>query len=132
MASALNYIDLSNNEKSPRLTPYPSWEANFLPNKSDSSIVSPFRVKADECDRLWVMDGGFDSLLGPVKIVKPNAIAIYDLRSDQLIRRFEIPSENLIRKSLLTNIVSILCYLLDSLYVHFSRFDFQKMRHIRD
>lgn len=107
MASALNYVDLSSNERSPRLTPYPSWEDNFLPNTSDTTVVSPFRVKVDECDRLWVMDGGFDNLLGTVKIVKPHSILIYDLRSDQLIKRFEIPSSHLIRRSLLTNIVSI-------------------------
>lgn len=108
MASALNYIDLSNNEQSPKLTPYPSWEDNFLPNKSNSPIVSPFRVKADDCDRLWVMDVGFDNILGVLKIIKPHTVSIYDLNTDQLIRRFEIPFSHLARKSLLTNIVSIL------------------------
>lgn len=53
------------------------------------------------------MDAGFDNLLGSIRQVKPNAIVIYDLNTDQLIRRYEIPAAHLERKSLLTNIVGV-------------------------
>lgn len=86
VASSLNYIEISD-EKSPVLHPYPSWEANQLPSdanshvenehygggrtdakvaekvdnildKNNSTIISTFRIRVDECDRLWVMDSG--------------------------------------------------------------------------
>lgn len=46
-------------EKSPILKPYPSWEDHDLPQQPgvltrNSTIISTFRVRADECDRLWV------------------------------------------------------------------------------
>lgn len=67
--------------KSPDLIPYPNWEANKLPidqmstpassgeNTStglidNSTIISTFRVRVDECDRLWVMDCGLIDILG--------------------------------------------------------------------
>lgn len=88
MASSLNYIKLSD-EKSPVLHPYPSWEDNQLPaeahahedssnygggrtdakaaekvdgilEKNNSTIISTFRIRVDECDRLWVMDSGMN------------------------------------------------------------------------
>lgn len=46
-------------EKSPILKPYPTWEDHDLPQQPgvltrNSTIISTFRVRADECDRLWV------------------------------------------------------------------------------
>lgn len=114
VASSLNYIQLGTGEKSPILNPYPSWEAHNLPNatgvrvwdQNNSTIVSPFRVRADECDRLWVMDFGVVDIFASPKRVVPANIAIFDLRTDKLIRRFIIPSNQLRPDSLLPNIVS--------------------------
>lgn len=72
VASALNYVEIGSNKSSP-LKPYPSWDANFNPSgqvsatgqpKINATIVSPFRVWVDRCDRLWVMDTGIADLLG--------------------------------------------------------------------
>lgn len=68
VASTLNYVEISE-DKSPKLTPYPSWESNLILNASEISddpfkkpIVSVFRVWVDACDRLWVLDDGVDNL----------------------------------------------------------------------
>lgn len=66
VASALNYVEIGSNKTSP-LKPYPSWDANFNPSgqpKNNATIVSPFRVFVDRCDRLWVMDTGVSDFLG--------------------------------------------------------------------
>ncbi|KAL5273009.1 Y-f family protein [Megaselia abdita] len=109
--SGLNYIDLaqsemSENKMSPKLNPYPSWEANLLSNKlSKSSIISPFRMQVDECDRLWVLDTGFDDFLGAFKQVTPNAIVVFDLKTDKLIARYEIPKSQLKEDSFMPNLI---------------------------
>lgn len=58
VASTLSYFEITD-EKSPILKPYPSWEDHELPEEGkplerNSTIISTFRVRADECDRLWV------------------------------------------------------------------------------
>lgn len=109
VASGLNYIDLSTskNQTSPKLNPYPSWNTNLLSNKlSSSSIISPFRMHVDECDRLWVMDTGFEDFLGNFKQLTPNAVVIFDLKTDKLITRYEIPKSQLKEDSFMPNLVS--------------------------
>lgn len=105
--SSLNFIRLPNWEKSPNLTPYPSWETSSIrPFPTESTIVSTYRVQVDECDRLWVIDNGIDNLLeNPISIVPP-AIVIFDLNRHQLIRRFVLPQNQLKNDTFLPNIVS--------------------------
>jgi hypothetical protein len=142
VASSLNYFVMSD-EKSPVLHPYPSWEANTLPeenhNKEDESygggradakaaekgdnlleknngtIISTFRIRADECDRLWVMDSGLADILGSPKQWAPNSIAVYDLNTDKLIKRFVIPDDQVKEDSFFANIVSKIVFNLASL-----------------
>lgn len=114
VASTLNYIKLGTGEKSPVLNPYPSWDAHNLPNvtgdrvwdENNSTIVCPFRIRVDECDRLWVMDYGVEDVFGSANQVAPANIAIFDLKTDKLIRRFIIPSDQLKPESVLPNIVN--------------------------
>lgn len=136
VASSLNYIKISD-EKSPVLYPYPSWEANELPTeagttesnnnygggrtdakaaekaenvleKNNATIISTFRIRIDECDRLWVMDSGLADILGSPKQWAPNSIAVFDLNTDKLIRRFVIPEDQVKEDSFFANIVSII------------------------
>lgn len=77
----MNYVNIDSKESSPMLHPYPSWEVNSLESDGtiltadttggrtnapkatiadgqladNSSIISTFRIRIDECDRLWVM-----------------------------------------------------------------------------
>lgn len=74
----MNYFTITDT-KSPVLTPYPDWTSNELPvedktkqsdeeknisvaekrenilDKNNATIISTFRIRADECDRLWVI-----------------------------------------------------------------------------
>jgi hypothetical protein len=133
VASSLNYFTMTD-DKSPILQPYPSWEANQLPSdgenqpqeenygggrtdakaaekvdnileKNNETIISTFRIRADECDRLWVMDSGLADILGSPKQWAPNSIAIFDLNTDKLIKRFIIPQDQVKEDSFFANIV---------------------------
>lgn len=112
VASSLNYVSLSNSTtKSPDLIPYPSWEANTLPasteEKSEDHITSVFRVRVDNCDRLWVMDTGLADILGSPKVYGKPALLIYDLNTDKLIRKYEFKATDLKEDSFFANVVSI-------------------------
>ncbi|XP_050499256.1 protein yellow [Diabrotica virgifera virgifera] len=99
VAANLNYIPLNTTEKSPSLHPYPDWKANQIPKEGESpaenQIVSVFRLKVDECDRLWLIETGLSEILGNGRQVIPTSIAIFDLNTDQLIRRFNLPDTDI-------------------------------------
>ncbi|KAH8306708.1 hypothetical protein KR044_007190, partial [Drosophila immigrans] len=132
VAATLNYIDLSTNEKSPKLRPYPSWEANKLPIEvtpqaqktpsggrldadkaqnadvhleNNSTIISTFRIQVDVCDRLWILDTGLADILGNPKQIIPNTILVFDLKTDQLLRRFPLPSDQTKEDTFFANII---------------------------
>lgn len=72
-------------------------------------MISVYRVRADECDRLWVMDTGVEDRLGTLTQLTQPAIFIYDLTTDKLIRRYVIPENQRVedpRRSYFVNIVS--------------------------
>ncbi|XP_074031824.1 yellow-c [Leptinotarsa decemlineata] len=94
VAASLNYIPLNSTDKSPKLVPYPDWKANILPKKGETPeenhIVSTFRLKVDSCDRLWVMETGLADILGEPSQISPPAIVIFDLKTDKVIRRYNL------------------------------------------
>lgn len=130
VASSLNYINIDSKETNPKLIPYPSWQANSLPSDGfstaesmggrtnapkatvldgqladNSSIISTFRIRVDECDRLWVMDTGLVDILGNPKQIAPPAIVIFDLKTNKLIRRYTIPGAYIKDDTFFANVV---------------------------
>lgn len=107
--SSLNYIKLDDNKDSPKLHPYPNWAAHRRQPSDDSStnesraIVSPFRIRADQFGRLWVLDTGFEDVLGGVSTAEPRLL-IYDLHNDQLLRQYIIPADQRKKESFFANI----------------------------
>jgi hypothetical protein len=99
---------------SPRLIPYPDWATHDLNDastsrfeynhKSPTFIVSPFRIRVDACDRLWVLDTGKTDILGSQEQVGPNQLLVYNLTNDELIRRYDIPKNFAKNESIFANI----------------------------
>jgi hypothetical protein len=81
-------------------------KADNVLEKNNATIISTFRIRIDECDRLWVMDSGLADILGSPKQWAPNSIAVFDLNTDELIRRFVIPEDQVKEDSFFANIVS--------------------------
>lgn len=131
VASSLNYVDISSTNESPVLQPYPSWEANRVDSDGsqtpenvggrtdakkaevveaaladNSSIISTFRIRVDECDRLWVMDTGLADILGNAKQIAPPALVIFDLNTDKLIRRYPFQPSDILEHTFFANVVS--------------------------
>lgn len=68
-------------------------------------MTSVFRVQVDECERLWVLDSGTVNLTTTPNQICPPAIFIFDLRTDRLLRRYQIPEDQVKQDSLWSNIV---------------------------
>ncbi|XP_050682643.1 L-dopachrome tautomerase yellow-f2-like isoform X1 [Leptidea sinapis] len=107
--SSLNYIFLNGSQSQP-LNPYPSWEHAFVSRKarrtrSNSTVVSAFRVHVDSCDRLWVVDNGVADMLTNVRQVGAPAILVFDLHENKLLHRHEFNDDVLKESSVLTGIV---------------------------
>ncbi|XP_063824919.1 protein yellow-like [Ostrinia nubilalis] len=92
---------------SPPLTPYPDWTYHRAYNNGQNctGLTSVFRVNADPCGRLWVLDSGqIDSQDKPRQICPPS-IVLFDLYSDKIINRFVIPKKYVLQDSLYSNII---------------------------
>ncbi|KAK0095302.1 hypothetical protein PV326_008731 [Microctonus aethiopoides] len=89
--------------KSPKLRPYPSW--GWHHQDSCGGMTSVFRMQVDQCDRLWIIDSGTVNLTSEPQQLCPPAIFIFDLRSDRLIKRYQIPEYQVKQDSLWSNIV---------------------------
>ncbi|CAH0715827.1 unnamed protein product, partial [Brenthis ino] len=103
--ASLNYINLKDNStKSPKLTPYPNWAAHSLNTDGRPEIVSPFRIRADKCDRLWVLDNGKVGNLENDTVKFLPALIIYDLKTDTLLRTYVFPEDQIKEESGFANI----------------------------
>jgi len=100
--ASLAYINLNDTTtKSPKLKPYPSWSAHLYEPRE---VVSPFRVRADACGRLWVLDSGIIGALEEDVQKEPPALVVYDLHNDNLLRRFQFPADQVHNDSAFANI----------------------------
>lgn len=93
-----------NSTHSPLLKPYPSWEAHNLDSQSPE-LVSPYRIRADRCGRLWVLD---TRRMSPgdnnQKSFGATQLLVYDLHNDNLLRRYVFPMEQIKQDSLFINL----------------------------
>lgn len=72
---------------------------------SNETIISTFRIRVDECDRLWVMDTGLADILGNPMQISPPALVIFDLKTDKLIRRYTFPESHIKEDTFFANVV---------------------------
>lgn len=99
--SSLNYIDVVDeptiNRTGPLLKPYPNYELNKLDSleRNPNRIVSILRSTVDECGRLWFIDSGIvDSYSSMSTQMNEPSLWIIDLKTNEKVRRFEIPNAN--------------------------------------
>lgn len=61
-------------------------------------------MRADRCNRLWVLDTGLADILGNPEQQVPPALIVYDLTNDRMLRKYVIPAEQRTADSLFANI----------------------------
>ncbi|KAJ8959625.1 hypothetical protein NQ318_021812, partial [Aromia moschata] len=99
-------------------------------------ITSVFRVQADSCGRLWVLDSGqIYVTVKPKQICLPK-ILIFDLQTDKLLTKYVLPAEFVKEDGLFSNIVvdvrddceNVHAYLTDVWRFNLVVFSLEKMR----
>ncbi|XP_053994820.1 uncharacterized protein LOC128885082 [Hylaeus volcanicus] len=80
-------IDDQTLDGNPMIAPYPNWGYNSLGNCD--SITSVYRMKIDECGRLWVLDTG---KVGDNYVCRPQ-ILVFSLETNELISRYRFPRD---------------------------------------
>lgn len=102
--STLNYIDLSRTPNgSPELIPYPDWTSN-TPENCPVGLNTVYRIKADQCGRLWVLDTGTIGIGNTTRNVCPYSLNVFDLHSNTRIRRYELRPEDTNADTFIANI----------------------------
>lgn len=103
----LPYLFAATTGKSPKLKPYPNWEAqNYRENNGVGKLASVFRMHVDICDRLWMLDTGLVNILVKPDMVYMPKIVVYDLKNDQLLLEFTIPQDVVKQTTFFANIIS--------------------------
>lgn len=69
-------------------------------------IISPFRVRADGCGRLWVLDTGVENIVAEANatVLAPTRILVYDLHNDNLLRSYKFPEDHIKEASFFASI----------------------------
>lgn len=102
--STLNYIDMNQTPSgSPPLTPYPSW-ANNVAGDCENGLSTVYRIKADKCGRLWVLDTGTVGIGNTTQQLCPYALNIFDLKTNTRLRRYELRPEDTNQNTFIANI----------------------------
>ncbi|EEZ98347.1 yellow-y precursor [Tribolium castaneum] len=103
--STLNYIplDQAKGAKSPLLIPYPNWDFNEFGN-CENGLTTVYRIKADACDRLWVLDTGTFGIGNTTQNPCPYALNIFDLTTNKRLRRYELRPEDTNPNTFIANI----------------------------
>lgn len=118
--ATLNYIPLdAPYDPSPKLNPYPSFAGNELGN-CQTGLTTVYRIKADKCDRLWVLDVGTYGYDPNVTNLCPYSLNVYDLNTDQRIRKYIFRPEDIVASTFIANIALDEGKTCDDTFAYFS------------
>ncbi|CAG9854415.1 unnamed protein product [Phyllotreta striolata] len=117
--STLNYVPINSPLKNPPLIPYPDLKSNELGN-CEQGLSTVYRLKADACDRLWVLDTGTFGIDKTTQNVCPYALNIFDLNTNKRIRRYEFRPEDVNMNTFIANIVVDVGKTCDDAHAYFS------------
>uniref|UniRef100_A0A0A9WGC7 Protein yellow n=1 Tax=Lygus hesperus TaxID=30085 RepID=A0A0A9WGC7_LYGHE len=84
------------------MNPYPDWDTNEQGNCN--GITTTYRVKVDECDRLWVLDSGTVGIGNTTQQVCPYALHAFDLKTDRHILRYQFKDDDVNANTFIANI----------------------------
>ncbi|XP_063706289.1 protein yellow-like [Culicoides brevitarsis] len=119
--ATLNYIDLNLNPTGfgVPLVPYPSL-ANNIAGDCDNGLSTVYRIKADRCNRLWVLDVGTTGIGDTTQQLCPYALNIFDLNTNRRIRRYIFRHEDTNLNTFIANILVDVGDTCEDSYAYFS------------
>ncbi|XP_016938824.2 protein yellow [Drosophila suzukii] len=118
--ATLTYINMDRSlTGSPELIPYPDWRSNTAGDCANS-ITTAYRIKVDECGRLWVLDTGTVGIGNTTTNPCPYAVNVFDLTTDTRIRRYELPAVDTNPNTFIANIAVDIGKNCDDAYAYFA------------
>lgn len=118
--ATLTYINLDQTlSGSPELIPYPDWRSNAV-GDCDNGLNTVYRIKADKCGRLWVLDTGTIGIGNTTQQVCPYAVNVFDLRTNERIRRYEFRPEDTNPNTFIANTIVDIGKTCDDTFAYFS------------
>ncbi|KAH8419677.1 hypothetical protein KR009_000774, partial [Drosophila setifemur] len=118
--ATLTYINMDHSVTgSPELIPYPDWKANTAGDCANS-ITTAYRIKVDECGRLWVLDTGTVGIGNTTTNPCPYSVNVFDLTTDTRIRRYELPATDTNPNTFIANIAVDVGKTCDDAYAYFA------------
>uniref|UniRef100_A0A0A1X7B2 Protein yellow n=1 Tax=Zeugodacus cucurbitae TaxID=28588 RepID=A0A0A1X7B2_ZEUCU len=118
--ATLTYINMDHSVTgSPELIPYPDWRSNTAGDCANS-ITTAYRIKADECGRLWVLDTGTVGIGNTTTNPCPYAVNVFDLQTNTRIRRYELRKDDTNANTFIANIAVDIGKSCDDAYAYFS------------
>lgn len=115
----MNYVPLHSANRNPRLIPYPSWQGNELGN-CENGLSTVYRIHADKCNRLWVLDTGTFGIENTTQNVCPYALNIFDLTTDERINRYVFKPDDTNPDTFIANIAIDVGETCDDAFAYFS------------
>lgn len=101
--STLNWLSLGpESAESPLLQPYPDFETNEEGNCNGLTTV--YRMRADECGRLWVLDSGTLGIGNTTEQLCPYALHAFDLKTNRQILRYQYKDTDINKDTFIANI----------------------------
>ncbi|XP_012279572.1 protein yellow [Orussus abietinus] len=102
--ATLNYISTDANlNGSPKLTPYPNWARNRA-GLCGSGLTTVYRIHADVCDRLWVLDTGTIGIGNTTVQACPYTLNVFDLTTDKILRQYTLRPDDINQNTFIANI----------------------------
>jgi hypothetical protein len=118
--ATLTYINMDHSVTgSPELIPYPDWRSNTAGDCANS-ITTAYRIKVDECGRLWVLDTGTVGIGNTTTNPCPYAVNVFDLQTNTRIRRYELRAEDTNANTFIANIAVDIGKTCDDAFAYFS------------
>ncbi|CAM6031572.1 unnamed protein product, partial [Sphagnum compactum] len=104
--ATLNYIDMDRTPTGHNvpLIPYPNLQSNIA-GDCINGLSTVYRIKADKCGRLWILDTGTVGIGNTTQNVCPYAINVFDLQTNRRIRRYELRTEDINANTFIANTV---------------------------
>ncbi|XP_067636111.1 protein yellow [Eurosta solidaginis] len=118
--ATLTYINMDHSlTGSPELIPYPDWRFNTAGDCANS-ITTAYRIRADECGRLWVLDTGTVGIGNTTQNPCPYAVNVFDLQTNTRIRRYVLRPEDTNANTFIANTAVDIGKNCDDAYAYFS------------
>ncbi|ALC48634.1 y [Drosophila busckii] len=118
--ATLTYINMDRSlTGSPELIPFPDWRSNTAGDCANS-ITTAYRIKVDECGRLWVLDTGTVGIGNTTTNPCPYAVNVFDLTTNTRIRRYELQPADTNPNTFIANIAVDIGKTCDDAYAYFA------------